>query len=167
VTTELSGTTVGKLKGKLTLAVVVTALLLGNYATSAARDRNAAAGVPVAARLRSPSIPPTRIRVVSSTAPVSGGAATLRLSCEKGEAIRLTCRGWLTLSSRPPGRRVRLGRARFAIPNCCSAPAHAVHVTLNTRGRSLTGDAERTPVRAVARLDHGEASGTRTVWLVR
>ncbi|MBV9603973.1 MAG: hypothetical protein JO027_02635 [Solirubrobacterales bacterium] len=112
-------------------------------------------------------IPQTRISIVSSNVPVSGGVAHVRLSCQMGEAIRLTCQGVLSLQALGAGGSGRLlGQGRFAIANCCSAPWHTVSVHLNQAGR---GALRATPVRvrAHAVLDKNAASGTRVVSLVR
>jgi hypothetical protein len=113
-----------------------------------------------------PFIPGTRVSISSTTVSVSGGVATLRLSCQKGEAIRLTCRGTVVLQTPLRGGRTAvLGRARFAIPNCCSAPAHVVQIRLDAAGRTLAARGRHVAVRVTAMLDHGEASDTRTLAL--
>lgn len=130
------------------------------------------AGITVAVPARSGTavghpIPQTRISIVSSEVPVIAGVARVRLSCQMGEAIRLTCRGVLSLQTRgAQGTSGRLGQARFAIASCCSAPWHTVGVDLNQAGRN---GLRATPVRvrAHAVLDKGAASATRVVSLVR
>jgi hypothetical protein len=109
---------------------------------------------------RSP-IPPTRITIASARVPVQRGVALLRLSCSKGEAIMLTCEGRAEL--RGLGRRI--GSARFAIPNCCSAPDHVVRLPLIGAARAYLRGHRQLRALALARLSDGSAHSSRRVVL--
>ena len=137
--------------GAAPLALVVAAVV------AVAAVAAVAVVTPAAAQSPRLPIPQTRISILSSDVPVSGGVARVRLSCQMGEAIRLTCRGVLSLHAAG----ALLGSTRFAIPNCCSAPWHVVGVHVGRAAKSL-------PLRARAQavLDGGAAFETRTVRLV-
>ena len=109
----------------------------------------------------------TALTIESATVVMTGGDATARLSCEMGEAISLTCRGTFTLETVPTGGAkpptVVLASGRFAIRNCCSAPSHVVRVGIEGAGRRLIAHRRRATARAIARLDGGKVSATRTV----
>jgi hypothetical protein len=145
--------------GALLLALAVVVVVIGK----AGHQARAVVTTPASR----PFIPGTRVSISSTTVSVSGGVATLRLSCQKGEAIRLTCRGTVVLQTpQRGGGSAVLGRARFAIPNCCSAPAHVVQIRLDAAGRALAAHGRHLAVRVTAMLDNGEASDTRTLALV-
>ena len=117
-------------------------------------------------------IPPTRLIVFGGTVRVSRGSAPVRLSCQKGEAIRLICRGSITIESPPPSGPgphpnviVLYGRARFAIPNCCSAPSHVVNVPLDAGARRLLSQGRHVRARVVATLAGSSVSGSALVTL--
>jgi hypothetical protein len=102
----------------------------------------------------------TSLTIMRVTAPAGGDHASVRLSCSKGEAIELTCRGTVAF------RRLSgalLGHVRFAIPNCCAKLSHGVKVRLNRAGQRLLDSGRQVRVRAIASLDHNEAHETQTV----
>ena len=102
----------------------------------------------------------TSLTIVRAAAPVGGDHASVRLSCSKGEAIELTCRGMVAF------RRLSgalLGHAQFAIPTCCAKPSYGVKVPLNRAGQRLLDSGRQVRVRAITRLDHNEAHDTQTI----
>jgi len=113
-----------------------------------------------------PFIPTTTIAIVSTRAPVSHGAARVRLSCAKGEAIILTCHGTLTLRGRVAGANRVVGRTRFAIQNCCMRSYHVVAVRLTRSARSHLRYHHTLRVSAEAVLAGQEARGRRAVVIV-
>jgi hypothetical protein len=145
----------------LVVAAVVAVVAVAVVSKSAPQRSSVArahAVTPAATRSPRLPIPQTRISILSSDVPVSGNVARVRLSCQMGEAIRLTCRGVLSLRGLTGAL---LASTRFAIPNCCSAPWHVVDLHLGQASRSL-------PLRARAQavLNHNAASSTRVVRLV-
>jgi hypothetical protein len=136
--------------------VAIAAALVGGGA------RTAASGA-------SHSAPKATVSILTKTAPLRGSAVKLRLSCAKGEAIRLTCRGRLTLEVIDPedaSFSAIVGRERFAIPSCCASPPSSVRVHLNRLGLALLKSDGQMQVQADARLDHSKAHDTRPVKLL-